>query len=42
MSPEDVTETRGVKNCGEANKEWNYNTKEGGNFLHKSKQEPSP
>jgi hypothetical protein len=41
MSQGDATGYRAVKNC-EANTEWNYNTKRSDNFLHKSKQQPSP
>jgi hypothetical protein len=37
----DVTGSRAVKNCVEANKEWNYKTRESENILHKSKQQPS-
>jgi hypothetical protein len=38
VSPGDVTGNRVVKHCGEANTEWNYNTKERDNFQYKSKQ----
>jgi hypothetical protein len=41
MSPRAGTGNRAVKNCGEANTEWNYNTNESDNSLHKSKQ-PNP
>jgi hypothetical protein len=41
MSPTDITGNRAVQNYGEANTEWNRTTKEIGNFLHKSKQQPT-
>jgi hypothetical protein len=37
MIPRSITGIREAKNCGEAKTEWNYNTKESDNFLHKSK-----
>jgi hypothetical protein len=33
MSPRDVTGEYAVRNCGEANIEWNYNTRRSDNFL---------